>query len=126
WTGFVVVPAAGTWTFGTNSDDGSEILIDLNNNGVFESTERVVNNNGSHGATIVIGNAVFPAAGNYRIAIPYFQGTGGGTMEARFSSAGGGVAYASQTVIDPSSAAQAGRWLSETSVANQLTERGYN
>jgi len=59
WTGTLTVGGAGTWSFGTNSDDGSIILIDLNNDGIFSAAERIVNNNGFHGAVTVTGNATF-------------------------------------------------------------------
>ena len=122
WTGFLTVGSldVGTWTFGTSSDDGSVVMIDLDNNGDFTSSERIVNNNFFQGDTARTGNATFTSAGTYRIAIAYYQGGGGAAMEARFAKTGS-VAYASLTIIDPS--AQAGMWTDESGVANRLTER---
>ena len=55
WVGAITVGgtsplAAGIYTFGTRSDDGSTLYIDLNQNGLFEAGERVVNNADDHSA----------------------------------------------------------------------------
>ena len=127
WTGSVTVAPADplTWSFGTNSDDGSVLLVDFNNDGKFTANERVVNNNGSHGTQLVAGTVTFPAAGTYKIAIGFFQGTGGGLLDARFAKAAG-VAFADQTIINPGDPAQAGMWSDDSAVANSLTVKWYN
>ena len=72
WLGTMTVGganlAAGDISFGTRSDDGSSIYVDLNRDGVFQANERVVNNLGSHGDITVV-NTVNLAAGTYKIAI---------------------------------------------------------
>ncbi|MCL4204010.1 MAG: autotransporter-associated beta strand repeat-containing protein, partial [Pirellulaceae bacterium] len=118
-----------TWSFGTRSDDGSCFWIDLDQDGVFSTTgrwgnERIVNSNFLQGSTSRTGNATFPGPGSYRIAIPYFENSGGAFMEARFAS-GPDVAYDIQTVINPADAGQSGRW-SNGATANQLGEKWYN
>src|SRR5262249_50421389 len=113
-------------SFGTSSDDGSVLLIDLDGNGTFSAAERIVNNNFFQGNTARTGNATFPGPGTYEIAIAYYQGGGGGAREGRFAKTGGGGGGASQTVIDPSAAGQAGMWSDDSSVGNRLTERWYN
>src|SRR5687768_7037950 len=47
WTGKLDITTAGAYTFGTRSDDGSTLFIDLNNDGDFvDANELTVNNNG--------------------------------------------------------------------------------
>jgi fibronectin-binding autotransporter adhesin len=126
WTGTFTPAVNGVHTFGTNSDDGSMFYIDADLDGDFESiaSERIVNNNGSQGLTTVIGNTPALTAGTpYPIAIAYFQGTGGGGIQARWA-AGTSVPFASQAIVDPSDPAQAGRWSSIHGV-NSLEERVY-
>ena len=128
WSGTLTVSAAdfalsNTWTFGTSSDDGSIVLIDLNNDGLYSLNERIVNNNFMQGDTARTGNVTFPAAGTYRIAVIYYQAGGGAAMEAKFAKTAN-VAYASMiNFIDPANAGQSGLWKDEGGTANQLTEK---
>src|SRR4030095_1522503 len=69
-------------------------------------------------------DAIFAAAGDYKIAIAFFQGGGGASMEARFSPAGGGLAYNSQTIINPGG--QSTIFRSPTGTPGQLLEQFYN
>ena len=116
WAGTITVGGtsafpAGPISFGTNSDDGSAIYVDLNQDGIFgDSTgELVVDSRGGHGTTGgVIGTATL-AAGTYPVYIGYYESSGGGGFEAR-AAVGSAVAYGTQLIIDPSSAAQAGVW----------------
>ena len=89
WLGTIQVgggsPIPEGWvTFGTRSDDGSSLYIDLNRNDVFEASEMVVNNLNTHGNQERMG-AVNLTAGTYKIAIGYYQATGRHFMEARMS-----------------------------------------
>jgi autotransporter-associated beta strand protein len=70
WDGYINVPADGTYTFWTSSDDGSMIWIDGVN---------VVNNNYYQGNTERSGTATL-RAGLREIVICYYQGTGGGAL----------------------------------------------
>jgi fibronectin-binding autotransporter adhesin len=70
FTGLLTVSAAGDYTFGTRSDDGSNVFI----NGV-----RVVNNNFYQGMTTRVGT-VNLAAGTHLIEVDYYQGGGGNGM----------------------------------------------
>lgn len=75
WDGYLRVSQAGQ-RFGTASDDGSRMWIDLNNNGVFEAEELQLNGWGrSQGVT---GGERSPAlpAGTYRIRIQYYEISG--------------------------------------------------
>lgn len=76
WIGSIYIPVAGTYTFITNSDDGSNLYI-----GSYSSSNLVVNNDGSHGSRDRTGNKTFSQAGNYPIIVTYYQGTGGLSMQ---------------------------------------------
>ena len=72
---------AGTYTFGLMTDDGSCFWIDLNRNGIFETSELVVNHpNANTGAV----GTVTLAAGTYDIAITMYESAGGERLEAAF------------------------------------------
>ena len=83
YRGFIYIAAAGTYTFGTNSDDGSVIYV---NGGGSDPVTGVgtptVNNNmyqgvnGTAGQPQVVGQYTFPAAGYYPIVTAFYQGTG--------------------------------------------------
>ena len=86
WRGWldVSVDGAGEYTFGTSSDDGSVIYIDLNNDGDFGDTgELVVDNNFLQVITARVGTAKLPA-GLVAIAIGFFEQQGVEEIEARF------------------------------------------
>ncbi len=74
------IPTAGTWTFYSNSDDGSQVWID---------GRLVVNHDGVHTASEANGSITLPA-GVHRITVAYFQSTG--TMGLDVSYAGPGTA----------------------------------
>ncbi len=89
WLGTIQIggdsPIPEGWvTFGTRSDDGSTLYIDLNGNDVFEASEMVVNNLNTHSNQERLG-AVNLAAGTYKIAVGYYQGTGSHFVEARLA-----------------------------------------
>lgn len=70
WTGQIYIPVAGTYTFGTNSDDGSKLYI-----GTYSEANLVVNNDGSHSAQDREGNKTFATAGLYPIVVTYYHNT---------------------------------------------------
>lgn len=74
--GYVAIPAAGTYTFGTRSDDGSMLFIDGNH-------DAVVVNNFFQGPNTRTGTYTFPAAGLYPIAVGFNQGGGGQGFEVQ-------------------------------------------
>ncbi|WP_448518543.1 fibronectin type III domain-containing protein [Rhodoflexus sp.] len=79
WTGFLQVPAAGTYTLFTRSDDGSDFWV---------GTTRVVNNDFNQGMTERSGTFNFPTAGAYPITLRYRQATGGFGLEVRWQGPG--------------------------------------
>ncbi|MEM7391497.1 MAG: LamG-like jellyroll fold domain-containing protein, partial [Verrucomicrobiota bacterium] len=102
WEGIVqVLPTDSLdWSFGTASDDGSMVYIDLNDDGDFaDAGELIVDNNGNHGRREIIGDVSFPDAGCYNIVIAMYEQSGGENMEAKFSKLPG-QSYAAQSFID--------------------------
>jgi hypothetical protein len=86
WEGWfdVTKEGTGTYTFGTGSDDGSMIFIDLNGDGDYgDAGETIVSNDGTHGPAYVIGSVNLTQS-YVKIAIAYFEGSGGELMNARF------------------------------------------
>ena len=122
WYGQITVGGpnlpAGPVTFSTNTDDGSTLYVDLNQDGVYEANERVVNNSGSHGV-VNVNNTVSLLAGTYNIAIGWYNGTGGLQTDAKFA-AGSNIAFASQTFINPGDPGQAGIFSSPATPGSQI------
>src|SRR5204863_4050623 len=69
--GLVRIDTAGTYTFFTLSDDGSQLFID---------DVLVVDNDGYHGVTEKFATKEL-AAGYHRIAVTFFQGSGPDALE---------------------------------------------
>jgi len=116
WAGQLNVAAGkgGNWAFGTNSDDGSVVWIDLNNNGIFEQTsgELIVNNNFFQGPTARSGVVNLTAGKSYRMAIGWYEGGVTGEMTAGFQDpTTPGFNPNDQslyTIVEPGNVAQAG------------------
>jgi Tfp pilus assembly protein PilX len=70
--GTITIPQSGTWTFSTNSDDGSDLWID---------GTRVVNNDGLHGAWTRSGSIVLNA-GQYSFEVRFFENGGSSNCTA--------------------------------------------
>jgi len=101
WEG-VIKTDGGPHSFGTLSDDGSAIYLDLNGNGSFDDPgEMIVRNLGAHGDRSAAGSAVLPD-GEVPIAIGFWENGGGETMRARWK-AGGGLSYNAQETLDAGS-----------------------
>jgi hypothetical protein len=98
-TGTLVVAAANSYNFFTDSDDGNRFRLDLNQNGTFEdATESIVPDGGLQGA----GNPADPAntnmpersgdimlnPGNYKFEISMFERGGGASIDAGYRRAG--------------------------------------
>jgi predicted esterase len=80
YTGYILIPTAGAYTFYTSSDDGSALYIDGN---------KVVNNDGLHG-TVTVSGTLNLNPGAHMIQVQYFQNGGGQNLSA--SIAGPGLA----------------------------------
>ena len=81
YTGYFYAPVAGTYTFSTSSDDGSNLYM-AGTLGTASGT-LVVNNNFEQGTTQRTGT-VSLSAGLYTIAVYFFQ-NGGGYVRGCFS-----------------------------------------
>src|SRR5262249_42521684 len=76
FTGKVTLVTAGTYTFYTTSDDGTQVYVD----GV-----RVVNNDGVHGTANTVSGAVTLAAGAHNIEVRYFDYTSTAEVKVEWS-----------------------------------------
>jgi hypothetical protein len=100
WQGWfdVRIDGQGNYTFGTESDDGSVIYLDLNEDGDFDDPgELVVNNNGMHPKFTQTGTVELQMD-EVRVAIGFYQAGGGAAMYARFAR-GEDLPYASLSPI---------------------------
>ena len=87
WEGTIKIPVSGNYTFETCSDDGSKLYI-----GSYSHTATaLVNNDGAHGNQCRTGT-ISLTAGLHPIAITYFQGTGGQSMQVWWQSTAAGIA----------------------------------
>lgn len=75
FTGSLIVKEPGTYTFRTESDDGSEVYLD---------GELVVDNGGFHGVVSAEGS-VDLEAGAHSIRITYFEAAGGNVLRVHWS-----------------------------------------
>lgn len=81
-TGFVSFPSSGAWTLGVNSDDGSRLRIDLNNDGDFaDAGETPILDDTGHGPQDRFGAVTIPTAGSYSIEFVFFENFGGDEVE---------------------------------------------
>jgi hypothetical protein len=85
WQGYITLPAAGTYTFETISDDGSKLYFNSPYN---VNATALVNNDGSHAAQSATGTVSVAAAGAYPITITYYQNSGGESMQVYWSGPG--------------------------------------
>ncbi|MEI7898821.1 MAG: hypothetical protein WCK89_01110 [bacterium] len=86
WEGWfdVTKDGWGTYTFGTSSDDGSVIYMDLNEDGDFaDAGEYIVNNNKYQGDTPVVGTVTLNMD-SVHMVIGFYEGSGGYDMSAGF------------------------------------------
>jgi autotransporter-associated beta strand protein len=109
---------AGPISFGTSSDDGSVLYVDVNGDHAFTANERVVDNRGLHGVVSAIGTANLPA-GTYDVAVGFYEAGGGEFIEARFA-AGANVPFTNQYVFNPGGAINAAGNLQADSGATLL------
>jgi hypothetical protein len=68
FTGWVNIPAAGTWSFFTESDDGSKLYID---------NQLVVDNDGLHGMEELGGTVNIATPGKHLFEVEFFEAGGG-------------------------------------------------
>jgi YVTN family beta-propeller protein len=104
FTGTLTVQVAGTYTFSTTTDDGSDLRID---------STTVVNNDGQHGATKVTG-AIALTAGTHSLRIRYFEWEYDQSLSVSYAPPGGAErTLPANGVLDPPGAtgpAATGTW----------------
>ncbi|MDP4260805.1 MAG: PA14 domain-containing protein, partial [Bacteroidota bacterium] len=86
--GFLHVPVTGTYTFRTNSDDGSTLYLGAlgqTSSAYNFPTAPLVNNDGLHGTQDRNSNPVTLQAGVYPIAVAFYQQGGGFSVTASWS-----------------------------------------
>ena len=91
WEGWFNVAKDGTgvYTFGTSSDDGSVLCLDLNGDGDFTGAgEMIVNNNNYQGDTAATGEVDLNMK-SVHMVIGFYQGGGGYDMRAAFKKGSG-------------------------------------
>ncbi len=86
WEGFINIPVTGSYTFETNSDDGSKLYIGTYNH----TAAALVNNDGLHGMQLRSGTITL-TAGVYPIAVTFFERDGGEGIEIYWTSAAAGI-----------------------------------
>ncbi len=85
----VAMEGHGEYTFGTESDDGSVIYLDLNDDGDFwDAGELVVNSNLDQAPTVLTATTTLDMD-SVRIAIAFYENGGGQAMTARFGPGAG-------------------------------------
>ena len=92
WTGYVIAPVTGTYTFTTISDDGVYLTVNGNN---------LINNWTGHGTTIDNGTINLIAGQIYPIRLAYFQGGGGAEMVLEWSYPGQATQVIPTTFLVP-------------------------
>jgi predicted esterase len=95
YDGFIKIPAAGTYTFYTSSDDGSNLYIDGTG-----TTNLVVNNDGLHGNQEKSGTRVL-TAGLHAIRVAYFQASGDQVLTVSYSGPGISKKAIPDSVLNP-------------------------
>jgi fibronectin type 3 domain-containing protein/pimeloyl-ACP methyl ester carboxylesterase len=86
WEGFIYIPENGTYTFETNSDDGTKLYLDQPYAG--QSTPAFISNDSVHGTRRVTGTR-YLTKGYHQIALSYFQGRYGFALEVFWSNTSG-------------------------------------
>ena len=113
WIGTLTVSSAeaGTWQFrNAGDDDRAGIWLDLDQDGVFESSTPGLGSNRGEQLSWEDGSTKYAllSAGDYMIAFTHREGGGGSRADFRFQSPG----MHSQAIIKPADAAQTSLWTS--------------
>jgi predicted esterase len=80
WEGYIRIPVSGTYTFRTNSDDGSKLYLSTYSH----SATALVNNDGLHGGQDRDGTITL-TAGVYPIAVTFYEQGGGEVITVSWS-----------------------------------------
>ena len=122
-SGFIQVNFAGTYTFGSWTDDSTRIRLDLNQNGTFEANETILESNAC--CADRFSGGINLSAGNYRIEMQYAEGGGGSSGEffyANGTQTSFGTTGAFRLIGDPSAGISVFRRTDNTLLANDTDE----
>ncbi|HEU4553432.1 MAG TPA: fibronectin type III domain-containing protein, partial [Chitinophaga sp.] len=95
WEGLINIPATGSYTFETYSDDGSRMYI--NQAAYSYSATPLVDNDGGHAAQYKQGTVTL-SKGPHAIVVTYFQGGGSAAMKLYWKNTAGGVGSTRQEI----------------------------
>ncbi|MEM7395115.1 MAG: DUF2341 domain-containing protein, partial [Verrucomicrobiota bacterium] len=96
WEGAIEIDIASDYTFGTSSDEGSVLYLDLNRDGDFaDVNELIVNNLPGNG---VMTGTVYLTEGCYSLVTAFHETTGAESMEVCYG-LGAGLPYNALTII---------------------------
>ena len=84
WEGYIFIPVTGSYTFETDSDDGSKLYIDQNYS---HTATPLVNNDGVHGPQFRTGTITL-SRGYHRFVATFFEASGGEVMDVWWSGPG--------------------------------------
>lgn len=98
--GKLAVGTAGTYRFALGSDDGAQLLIDADKNGL-TSADSVLLDQGPHGHQVVYANVTFATAGAYDFEVRAYNSGGAGSLE---------LSVATQAGEIPDDALDSGYW----------------
>ncbi|MCP4451385.1 MAG: hypothetical protein GY809_07985, partial [Planctomycetes bacterium] len=90
FSGFIVVPSAGTRYFGVNSDDGFSLHINGQLVGEYADTRAAATTDATKNRTAGTMSVDFPAAGRYPVVIDFYENGGGESIEFFQTNATGG------------------------------------
>ncbi|MEX2140550.1 MAG: PA14 domain-containing protein [Pirellulales bacterium] len=103
FTGRLNVTTAGNYMFSTESDDGSVMWIDLNNDGDFaDAGEEIVDNRGDHGMQVRTSADVPLTVGQFTMKVEHYERGGGSGIIARYGQSGSPLAVIPQSVVTTS------------------------
>lgn len=108
WTGNLVVPSSGNYTFSTYADDGTRLTID---------EVALIDNWVEQPVTAVSSRPIALTAGTHKILLEYFDATGLAQVQLRWSCATCSPSIPLQTI--PSSTLRPG-WFNRTSTVSPL------
>ena len=90
FSGFLVVPSAGTRYFGVSSDDGFSLHINGQLVGEYADSRAAATTDATQNRTAGTMSVDFPAAGRYPIVIDFYENGGGESIEFFQTNATGG------------------------------------
>ena len=106
YTGTILIPTTGAYTFQVEADDGVRLYIDCNNDGVFQSAELLIDKWVDQSTATYTAScpSTLTAGARVRFRVEYYEN--GGDQSIRLSWAGPSPVGSTQTVIPKGNATQ--------------------